>query len=87
MREIIAAMCAALGRPAPRWHAPIAPVRAAVAAASVFGRRLGSALETYLEDVRVSSRRIETELGFRPTVSLAEGWTRTIAGMRHAGVL
>jgi nucleoside-diphosphate-sugar epimerase len=87
MGEIIAAMCSALGRPTPRWHAPIAPVRAAVAAASVVSRRLGSTLETYLEDVTVSGRRIETDLGFRPMVSLAEGWARTITGMRQAGVL
>jgi nucleoside-diphosphate-sugar epimerase len=87
MREIIAAMCAALGRPTPRWRIPVAPVRAAAAVASVFGRRLGSALETYLEDVAVSGRRIETELGFRPRVGLEEGWARTIAGMRHAGAL
>ena len=87
MREIITAMCAALGRPTPRWQVPVAPVRAAAAAASVLSRRLGSALETYLEDVAISGRRIETELGFRPRVSLEEGWARTIAGMRRAGAL
>ena len=87
MREIIAAICVALGRRAPRWQVPIAPVRAAATLGGIFSGRLPRMLDRYLEDVAVKGARIEDELGFRPRVGLSQGWIRTIADMRHDGLL
>jgi len=87
LREIIAAICTALGRRPPRWHAPVAPVRAALRAASMIDRRLPAMLNKYLEAVAVDGSRIQTELGFRPATGLMEGWSRTVAEMRLSGKL
>jgi nucleoside-diphosphate-sugar epimerase len=87
LRDVIAAICAALGRRPPRWHAPIAPVRAVLRAGSVFDRRLPGMLTKYLEEMAVDASRIQTEIGFQPQIRLAEGWSRTIAEMRRTGSL
>jgi nucleoside-diphosphate-sugar epimerase len=87
MREIIAAICAGLGRKPPRWHAPIAPVRVALRTASVIDRRLPRMLDKYLEEVAVDASRIQSELGFRPGTHLRDGWAATIAEMRRSGRL
>jgi UDP-glucose 4-epimerase len=87
LRDVIAAICAALGRRPPRWHAPVAPVRAVLRAGAVFDRRLPGVLAKYLEEVAVDASRIHTELGFRPRTSLAEGWMTTVAEMRRSGSL
>jgi UDP-glucose 4-epimerase len=86
-REIVAAICAALGRRPPRWHVPIGPVRAAVRAASVVKPGLPRMLDKYLEEVAVDASRIQAELGFRPRVGLMEGWKATIAEMQRTGRL
>jgi len=87
LREIVAAISAALGRRPPRWHAPVAPVRFALRAASVIDRRLPSMLDKYLEEVAVEGSRIQRELGFRPRTGLIDGWNVTIAEMRRSGVI
>lgn len=87
LREIVAAICAALGRRPPRWHVPIGPVRAAVRAASVVKPGLPRMLDKYLEEVAVDASRIQAELGFRPRVGLMEGWKATIAEMQRTGRL
>jgi UDP-glucose 4-epimerase len=87
LREIIAAICVALGRRPPRWHAPIGPVRAMLRAASVIDRRLPRMLDKYLEEIAVDASRITAELGFRPGAGLVEGWTATVAEMRRTGRL
>ena len=87
LRDVIHAICVALGRPAPRLRLPIAPVRAVLRAASVFDRRLPAMLEKYLEEVAVDASRIQRELGFRPHADLLEGWTATVAAMRRTGGL
>jgi len=87
LREIIAAICAALGRRPPRWQVPIGPVRAMLRAASVIDRRLPRMLDKYLEEIAVDASRITAELGFRPAAGLVEGWTATVAEMRRSGRL
>ena len=87
LREIIDAICEALGRRPPRWHAPVAPVRLALRAASVIDRRLPHMLEKYLEEVAVDASRIRQELGFTPATSLVDGWRVTVAEMRRTGRL
>ena len=87
MRNIIDAISAALGRRAPRWHVPVPPVRGVLALGGLIDRRLPRRLDTYLEDIAVRGDRIGQDLGFRPRVNLADGWGRTIADMRRAGLL
>lgn len=94
LRTIIAAMCRALGRPAPRVAMPVAPVRLAaslVAATSrVAGRRPPSAvgaLLKYLEPSVVDGGRFVREVGFHAGVDLESGWRRTVEALRATGAL
>jgi len=87
LSEIIAAICTALGRRAPRWHAPVGPARAALRVASVVDRRLPRMLDKYLEEIAVDGSRIQRELGFRPSTILSDGWSATVDEMRRSGAL
>ncbi len=87
LSEIIDAISLALDRPPPRWHVPVAPVRAALRAASVIDRRLPRMLDKYLEAAAVDASRIQRELGFQATTGLVDGWRRTIETMRREGRL
>jgi nucleoside-diphosphate-sugar epimerase len=94
MGEIIATICAALGRRYPRLALPATPVFAAVglledvAKTLRFDPPVGRAtVEKYLEDVAVAGRRIQAELGFQPQFDLEAGWRDAIAEMRRAGDL
>ena len=94
MREILIAICRALGRPAPRLHVPL-PVARAGAAGLEYGFALvgrqapltRSALDKFVEDASYSGQRIQTELGFRPAYNLEAGWRETIAELRRNGEL
>jgi UDP-glucose 4-epimerase len=90
VNEIIAAICAALGRRPPRFAMPVGPVRAAAAvleqAARLAGRRpaIGRAtVDKYTEDVAVAGQRIQTRLGFAPQFDLRQGWLETVRLMRE----
>jgi UDP-glucose 4-epimerase len=87
LREIIAAICDALGRRSPRWHAPVGPIRAVLGAASLVNPRFSNLLEKYLEEVAVDGTRLRRELGFAPALGLREGWRTTVEEMRRAGTL
>jgi nucleoside-diphosphate-sugar epimerase len=94
MRDILAAMCSALGRPTPSLSIPVGPVRFVLArveaAARLAGRRspVGRAtLDKYTEDVAVDSRRIRVELGFVPQFDLRSGWIAAVREMRQMGEL
>lgn len=90
LREILATMCAALGRRPPRFYLPLGPVclaaRLVDSFAGVAGRSfdLSGKIKKFTEDVAVSGERIRQELGFQPLYGLEEGWRRTLAG-RKAG--
>jgi UDP-glucose 4-epimerase len=87
LAQIIAAICAALGRRPPSWHAPAGPVRALLRAASIVNPQLPRTLDKYLEAVDVDATKIQRELGFRPATPLADGWAATVAHMRRTGIL
>ena len=94
LNDIIAAMCEALGRTPPRFSLPAGPARFAAGiledVAQLAGRRspIGRAtLDKYVEDVAVSSQRIQAELGFVPKFDLRTGWQETIQTMRQSGDL
>jgi UDP-glucose 4-epimerase len=92
LRDIVAAICAALGRRPPRVHVPLTPVAMALRLLGAVDRggRLpvtAAMLDKYLEDCTVSADRIRDELGFRPVVALRDGWARAVEGMRTRGDL
>ena len=94
VREIIAAISAALGRRPP---AVSVPARVAIAGASSLERLFGLigrrspvtrvTLDKYLEHVAVSGRHIQDTLGFQPRWTLSAGWRRTVEQLRSEGRL
>jgi nucleoside-diphosphate-sugar epimerase len=91
-RDILQALCAALGRKPPRWFLPAKPVRALIGmlelAAGVLGAHppiTRALLDKYLEDAAVEATRIQQELGFVPQFDLVRGWRDTIRKMKQGG--
>lgn len=94
MRQIIEAICEALGRPVPRWRLPVAPVRTAAGLVDVLARLAGrtstfgrATIDKYCEDVVISSARIQTELGFAPQYDLTAGWREAVGELKRGGAL
>ena len=94
MREIIVAICEALGRKPPRISLPIGPVRWAVSILESAGRMIGyqspigrATIDKYTEDIAVDSQLIQEELGFVPKFGLLAGWKDTVQEMRRSGEL
>ena len=94
MRDILIAICQALGRPVPRLYVPL-PVARAGAAGLEYGFALvgrqapltRATLDKFVEDAAYSGQCIQTELGFRPAYDLEAGWQETIAELRRSGEL
>jgi UDP-glucose 4-epimerase len=84
LREIVAAISSALGRPAPRLYLPVKPVQVAADVLDAIGRLgvyapvFGRSLRTYLEDAAVSGEKIRITLGFQPSFDLATGWRHVV---------
>jgi nucleoside-diphosphate-sugar epimerase len=84
MDEIIDAIADAAGVSPPRLRIPATAARLAARLADGVARPFGwrggalSAVEKVLEDVAVSGERIESRLGFRPSVDLWDGWRMTL---------
>ena len=81
-------MCNALGRSTPRISLPVGPVRQIVGILEDAGRMIGyqspigrATIDKYTEDIAVDSRRIQTELGFKPEFDLKSGWQETVQEM------
>ena len=94
LKEIIVAICQALGRNPPRISLPLGPVRLAAGILENAGRMIGyqspvgrGTIDKYTEDIAVSSQRIQTELGFKPQFDLLTGWRETVQEMRKMGLL
>ncbi|MEN6317423.1 MAG: NAD-dependent epimerase/dehydratase family protein [Syntrophaceae bacterium] len=94
INEIVDAICAALGRPPPRFSLPVAPVRWMAGLLNNGGQVFGlkspitrGIIDKYTEDIAVDSRRIQKELGFVPQFDLYAGWRDTIQEMRQLGKL
>ena len=92
LRDIIGAICAALGRKPPRWSVPVAPVRAAAAIVEGCFKGIGqrppitrATIDKYTEDFCVDGSLIQRDLGFRPAYDLQAGWREAIDLMRQAG--
>lgn len=90
LREIIAAISAALGKPPPRFAIPARVARTLIAAAErsagLAGRRSPltvATLDKYLEDAPADASRICEELGFEPQYDLNAGWRETVTRLRQ----
>jgi nucleoside-diphosphate-sugar epimerase len=90
-REIIAAICANLGRKPPRFYIPLelalALARAMDAGLGVVGRgpQVVPVVMKIVEDIAVSGDRIRELLGFQARVGLLAGWQTTIPGIMANG--
>jgi len=94
LNEIIAAICAALGRMPPRLALPVGLVRCAAGLVEETARLMRctapitrATVDKYTEDMAISSQRIQVQLGFVPRFDLATGWRETILAMRQRGEL
>ncbi|MBX3016127.1 MAG: NAD-dependent epimerase/dehydratase family protein [Caldilineaceae bacterium] len=93
LHTVVAAICAALHRPPPRFYLPVPPVRLAVGlvedALALVGRRAPvgrSLLAKYGEEVMVDGSRLAQELGFVPRYDLVQGWQEVIARQSHGEI-
>lgn len=92
MVDIIGAICGALGRRPPAMALPVGPVRLTAGWLEDVSKWLGrpspigrASIDKYVEDLRVSSEAIQSQLGFAPRYDLATGWCKTIQAMRAEG--
>lgn len=88
VREIVAAMCDALGRPVPRVRLPVALVRVGAGVLELLWRPTGrtppvtrTALAKLIEDVAIDGRLLQQRLGFTPRFGLREGWRDVVRRM------
>jgi nucleoside-diphosphate-sugar epimerase len=94
MNDIIASMCKALDRKAPRFSLPVGPVRFVAGMVEDVARIVGhkppimrTMIDKYTEDTAVDSRRIQKMLAFVPGFDLATAWKETVQEMRLSGEL
>jgi nucleoside-diphosphate-sugar epimerase len=74
IREILGAMCRALGRPEPSFQIPVPIARMAARSLGY-----GEVLAKYLENIEVRGERIRSALGFEPRFGLEAGWRGALA--------
>jgi nucleoside-diphosphate-sugar epimerase len=84
MNEIVAAICKALGRPAPRLGIPLFLLNAARATARRIGDpgQFGRQLEKFLHDDVYDGSKFDATFGFCSTIPLSEGLRREVAFLR-----
>ena len=84
MREIVSAICQALGRPVPRLGIPLALLKAARVISCRMGDpgQLGQRLERFIHDDVYDGSRFESTFDFRPAISLSEGMRREVDSLR-----
>jgi nucleoside-diphosphate-sugar epimerase len=89
LTELAAAVAHAVGRPPPRGHIPLWPVKLAARACEGLCRPLGiepplhmRRLDFFVNDRGFTSAKAMREIGYAPKVSLEEGLARTAAWYR-----
>jgi nucleoside-diphosphate-sugar epimerase len=94
LNEIIESICAALGRKPPKFSIPVGFARFLAGilecGAQLVGYRSSvtrMAIDKYTEEIAVSGKRIQKELGFNPRYDLKTGWKEAIPEMRESHVL
>ena len=90
LREVIKAICEALGKRPPRIELPTGLVRPAFGLVEDGFRLLGrrspigrSTVDKVIEDLAVSGDKVKQKLGFKPQYDLLKGWQETI---KHTAV-
>ena len=88
LREVIDTICLTLGQRSPRFHLPATPINLAAGLLEDALRTLGkgspierATIQKLLEDVAVSGRKIQQQLGFCPRYDLISGWRQTVQSM------
>ncbi len=84
MREIVSAICCALGRPVPRLGIPMALLRVAGAISHKMGDpgQFGQQLRKFIHDDVYDASRFEATFGFSPAMPLVEGMRREVRWLR-----
>jgi nucleoside-diphosphate-sugar epimerase len=84
MREIVFAICYALGCPVPRLGIPTALLKAVGAISLRMGDpgQLGQRLQKFIHDDVYDASKFEAAFGFSPAISLAEGMRREVNSLR-----
>jgi nucleoside-diphosphate-sugar epimerase len=88
VKEIITAICKALGKEAPKLHLPVKLVSTCAGVFEDVSKTLGfrssisrSTIEKFLEESGVSGDKIQRELGFKPQYNLWTGWREIVQEM------
>jgi hypothetical protein len=81
MREIVSAVCQALGRPVPRLVIPSAILKAATTISRSLGDpgQLGKRFEKFVRDDVYSSAKFASAFNFSPLTSLTDGIRREVS--------
>jgi UDP-glucose 4-epimerase len=89
LKEVIAAICNALGKQTPRFIFPVGVTRLVFGLTEDAFHWVGrkpplrrSTIDKFIEDLAVSGDRVQRQLGFRPEVELIPGWRDAIKQMR-----
>jgi nucleoside-diphosphate-sugar epimerase len=89
LHELVAETAKALGRPAPRGHVPLFPVKVAARLCELLCKPFGiepplhmRRLDFFIKDRGFSSAKARREIGYEPKVDLAEGLAATAAWYR-----
>jgi UDP-glucose 4-epimerase len=91
LRAILAAIYEAGGRRRPKFYLPAKPARLAVGLAE-FGMNLigvdsriqRTHVDKLTEDIAVSGKKIQDQLGYQPRYDLQQGWQETVHNLKNA---
>ncbi|MEX2132376.1 MAG: NAD-dependent epimerase/dehydratase family protein [Pseudohongiellaceae bacterium] len=82
INDIEAAVYQALGRKKPGWHSPRVVLYLAALGAEILGKEMGlKTWQNLVNDNLIDSRKLESELGFRPGASLYDELPAIIAAL------
>jgi UDP-glucose 4-epimerase len=93
VRQILEAICEAMGRRPPCAYLPKSPTIAAASAIDCLmtfikkPSHFAEALEKFATDISVKAERIQDELGFQPVYDIKRGWRETIETWKIDGFL
>lgn len=94
LHELVAEIARAFGKPPPRGHVPLFPVKVAARLCELLCKPLGiepplhmRRLDFFIKDRGFSSEKARREIGYAPSVDLAEGVARTAAWYKEKGML
>lgn len=94
LHELVGEIAKALGKPAPKGHVPLAPVKVAARLCELICKPFGiepplhmRRLDFFIKDRGFSSEKARREIGYAPRVDLAEGVALTAAWYRQQKLL